>query len=316
MSAVKALLFAGQGAQYVGMGRDLSAEFAESRGVFAKADHVLGFPLSGLCFEGPLEELVKTDNCQPAILAVSIAALRAFEARCPALCKEFSYTAGLSLGEYSALVAAGALSFEDAVYLVRKRGEFMEEEARKKPGKMLSVIGMEREAVRNLCADTNTEIANLNCPGQIVISGGAKEIGEAERLAKDRGAKMALLLEVSGAFHSSFMKGASDRLARELDNVQIHKPRIPVISNVTARPATTPEEIKGNLVRQVASSVLWEDSMRFILSGGASDFLEFGPGKVLKGLMRRIDGRARVVNVEKKDDILGCVGGLKGEGLR
>ncbi|MFA4984060.1 MAG: ACP S-malonyltransferase [Candidatus Omnitrophota bacterium] len=315
MNAVKALLFAGQGAQYVGMGKDLFAEFTESREVFAKADRALGFSLSGICFEGPPEELLKTNNCQPAILTVSIAALRAFESRCPAAAGP-NYVAGLSLGEYSALVAAGALSFKDAVYLVRKRGEFMEEEAAKKPGRMLSVIGMEREAVKSLCADTHTEIANLNCPGQIVISGGAKEIGEAEILAKERGAKMAVALEVSGAFHSSFMKGASDRLARELENVEIHKPRIPVISNVTARPATTPDEIKANLIRQVASSVLWEDSMRLILSAGVSDFLEFGPGKVLKGLMRRIDSKATVVNVEKKDDIIGCMGELKGEGSR
>lgn len=315
MSVAKALLFAGQGAQYLGMGKDLFAEFTESREVFVKADRVLGFSLSDICFEGPCEELLKTNNCQPAILTVSIAALRALESRFPALAGS-KYAAGLSLGEYSALVAAGALSFEDAVYLVRKRGEFMEEEAAKNPGRMLSVIGMEQEAVKSLCVDTHTEIANLNCPGQIVISGGAKEIGEAERLAKERGVKMAVALEVSGAFHSSFMKGASDRLARELENVEIHKPKIPVISNVTARPAITPDEIKVNLIRQVASSVLWEDSMRFILSAGVADFMEFGPGKVLKGLMRRIDARARVVNIEKKDDIMAYMGKPEGEGSR
>jgi [acyl-carrier-protein] S-malonyltransferase len=296
-------LFAGQGSQYVGMGKDLYEAFPESKAVFDQSDKALGFSLTRLLFEGPQEELTQTVNCQPAILTVSIACWEVFKSL------GFSapgYAAGLSLGEYSALVAAEALSFEDAVYLVRCRGEFMEEEARKIPGKMLSLIGLDLAAVKEISAETNTEIANINCPGQIVVSGGVKEIENAQDKAKERGAKMAIVLEVSGAFHSSFMKEAGFRLARELEKIKINAPGMPVISNVTGREAKTPAEIKDNLIKQVASSVLWEDSIRFILSHGVSKFYEFGPGKVLKGLMRRIDPNAQVVSIEKKEDILRC----------
>jgi len=305
MNTSRAFLFAGQGAQYLGMGRDLADAFPESKVVFDQADRALGFSLSRLCFQGPYEELTKTDNCQPAILTVTIAALRALEARYPVALRGVGLVAGLSLGEYSALVAAGALNFEDAVYLVRKRGEFMEEEALQKPGKMLSLIGLDLERVKKVCAKSNTEIANLNCPGQTVISGGIDQIAEAEKLARELGVKRAVLLEVSGGFHSSLMQGASAKLARQLDKIQIQKPKISVVSNVTAKPTADPVEIKNNLIKQVSSSVLWDDSMRFIISSGVSNFVEFGPGKVLKGLMRRIDERVEVINIDKKDDILG-----------
>jgi [acyl-carrier-protein] S-malonyltransferase len=170
---------------------------------------------------------------------------------------------------------------------------------------MLSLIGLDLKGVRKVCAKSNTEIANLNCPGQTVISGGVSEIAEAEKVAKELGVKKAVLLEVSGGFHSSLMQGASVKLARELEKIQIHSPKIKVLSNVTARPTTDPVEIKDNLIKQVASSVLWDDSMKFILSKGIKNFIEFGPGKVLKGLMRRIDERAEVINIDKKGDILG-----------
>jgi len=297
-------LFAGQGSQYIGMGKDLYESFPESKAVFDKADKVLGFALSKLCFEGPLEELVKTHNSQPAILTVSIAALEVFKTVPNVHIPAPSYVAGLSLGEYSALVAAEAISFEDAVYLVRQRGEFMQEEAEKKPGKMLSLIGLELDIVKQICADSHTEIANINCPGQIVISGGARETEKAEGLARERGAQKTLFLDVSGAFHSSFMQKASLRLAQELDKIKINAARIPVVSNVNARPVTQPKEIKDNLIKQIASSVLWEDSMKLILSEGIRNFIEFGPGKVLKGLLRRIDKNAQVTNIEKKGDIL------------
>ncbi|MDP2940918.1 MAG: ACP S-malonyltransferase [Candidatus Omnitrophota bacterium] len=297
-----AFLFAGQGSQYVGMGHDLYKAFPESKAVFDKADKVLGFGLSKLCFTGPEEELKKTNNSQPAILTVSIAALEAFKS------PTAKFAAGLSLGEYSALVAAGAISFTDAVYLVRRRGEIMEAQAAKKPGRMLSIIGLDLAAVKKVCSQTNTEVANINCPGQIVVSGGAKEIAEAQAAAKASGAKMAVFLEVSGAFHSSFMKEAAGKFAGELEKIKINPPYIPVVSNVIARPVSSPAEIRNNLVAQIASTVLWEDSMRFILSEGIRSFIEFGPGKVLKGLMRRIDSSAQVTSIEKKEDISGVAG--------
>ncbi|MDD5432632.1 MAG: ACP S-malonyltransferase [Candidatus Omnitrophica bacterium] len=299
-----AYLFAGQGAQYIGMGKDLYESFPESKAVFDKADKVLGFSISKLCFEGPQEELTKTKNCQPAIVAASIAALEAYKAQGTSDKAQVKFVAGLSLGEYSALVAAGAISFEDAIYLVRRRGEYMEEEALKNPGKMASLIGLDLSKVKEVCAKTNTEIANINCPGQIVISGSPSGIEEAVKLAKEIGARMAIILDVSGAFHSSFMKGATLKLAKELDSVKINAPRIPVISNVSGKPVASAFEIEENLIKQVASSVLWEDSMKFILNSGVSKFIEFGPGKVLKGLMRRIDVNAEVKTVEKKADII------------
>jgi len=304
-----AFLFAGQGAQYVGMGRDLYDSFPESKSIFEEADAVLGFSVSSLCFSGPAEELTLTQNSQPAIMTASIAAFEAFKAAVGKELPQANYAAGLSLGEYSALVAAGAISFKDAVYLVRRRGEFMEEAGCRNPGTMLSVIGLDLDKVRQICRQTNTEIANINCPGQVVISGGIKEIEEARLAAQAQGAKRAIALEVSGAFHSSFMKEASLKLAQELDKISIDMPKVPVVSNVTARPVSSAAEIKDNLVKQVASPVLWESSMKFILSQNITNFIEFGPGRVLKGLMRRIDENSRVASIEKKDDIINFKGG-------
>ncbi len=293
-------LFAGQGSQNVGMGKDLYTAFPQAKAVFDKADEVLGFALSALCFEGPQEELTKTNNCQPAIVTMSIACWQVFKSRHPEI---DGYMAGLSLGEYSALVASGALKFEDAIYLVRRRGEFMEEAARERPGKMLSVIGLELPKVREICVLSNTEVANINCPGQVVISGSPLDIENAQKIAKEKGAKLAVILDVSGAFHSSFMKQAAVKLAVELEKAKISQPELPVISNCNAKVALNPQEIRQNLVRQVAQSVLWEDSMKLMLAEGIRNFMEFGPGKVLKGLMRRIDSNAQVTNVEKKADI-------------
>ena len=293
-------LFAGQGSQYAGMGKDLWDNFPQAKAVFEKADEVLGFSISDLCFNGPLEELTKTNNCQPAIVTMSIACWQAYLSKNPQI---DGCMAGLSLGEYSALVAAEALSFQDAIYLVRRRGQFMEEEAAAHPGKMLSVIGLDLAKVKEVCAEVKAEVANINCPGQVVISGSAASISQAQALAKEKGAKLAVILEVSGAFHSSFMQGACSKLAKELEKINIRTPKFPVICNVTGKPVLAVQEIKQNLIDQVSSSVLWEDSMRFILAKGAINFMEFGPGKVLKGLMRRIDNSAQVVNIEKAEDI-------------
>ena len=293
-------LFAGQGSQYVGMGKEMFNSFPESKTIFEKADNVLGFSISDLCFNGPFEELSKTNNCQPAIVTMSIACWQAYRSQNPQIC---GYMAGLSLGEYSALVAAEAINFEDAVYLVQRRGEFMEEEAARRPGKMLSLIGLDLEEVKEICKEAAAEVANINCPGQTVISGAPCAIEKAQLLAKEKGAKLAVILEVSGAFHSSFMLEASKRLAKELEKINISKPKFPVISNVTAKPVFTPDEIKQNLIHQVSTSVLWEDSMKLILSKNVTTFFEFGPGKVLKGLLRRIDSNAQVTNIEKSTDI-------------
>jgi len=286
------------------MGKDLYQTFTESKAVFDKADQVLGFSLSKIIFEGPKEELTRTENAQPAILTMTIACWEAALASGALKPQACDYAAGLSLGEYSSLVACGALSFEDAVYLVRRRGQFMEEEAAKRPGKMLSIIGPDLPAVKELCLQTNTEIANINSPGQVVISGGLEQINQAQLLAQEKGAKRAIPLEVSGAFHSSFMQGACVKLAKELEKIRFSKPGLSLVGNVAAKATTEPQEIKDNLVKQVSSSVLWEDSMKLMLSKGISNFIEFGPGKVLKGLMRRIDEAAVVNNIEKKEDIL------------
>ena len=311
-----AYLFAGQGAQYAGMGKDLYESFPESKAVFDKADKALGFSLSELCFAGPQAKLTQTRNCQPAILTVSIAAFEAFRSHVARSRSHVAgYVAGLSLGEYSALVAAGAMEFEDAVYLVRKRGEFMEEESLTSPGRMASIIGLDLAAIKDICRQTRVEIANINSPCQVVVSGGVKEIETTARLAEEQGAKRAIFLEVSGAFHSSFMQGASLKLAAELEKIRINTPRIPVVSNVAAKPVTQPEEIKANLIKQITASVLWEDAMRFILSQGVTQFFEFGPGSVLKGLMRRIDEAAQVTNIEKKEDILSWESGVGSQEL-
>ncbi|HNX80636.1 MAG TPA: ACP S-malonyltransferase [Candidatus Omnitrophota bacterium] len=303
-------LFAGQGSQYIGMGKDLYQAFPAAREVFDRADEALGFSLSALCFEGPQPELTKTNNSQPAILTMSIACFESMRACAGNTFELPAYVAGLSLGEYSALVAAEAVSFTDAVKLVRLRGQFMEEEARKKPGTMLSIIGLNVSEVTRICQEVGAEVANFNCPGQTVISGQESALTKAGVIAKERGAKLAVMLEVSGAFHSSFMKGAADKLATELGKVTFRNPRFPVVSNVTAQPFMSAGEIQENLIKQVYSSVRWEESMRYILGKGVSHFIEFGSGKVLKGLMRRIDANVSVVNAEKKEDIEKIVSGV------
>lgn len=296
-----AYIFPGQGAQYVGMGEEVRRRYPPAKEVFERANSVLGFDLAGLIFKGPLEELNRTLNCQAAVFTVSVACLRAFQAQESGI--NVKYTAGLSLGEYTALVAAEALDFEEALKLVRQRAQYMEEAAQQNPGGMISLIGLSLDAVKKICEKTKVEIANLNCPGQIVISGSLAALEKARELARACGARKIIPLKVGGAFHSSLMAKAGQKLAKVLEGAKIRPPRMPVISNVTAAEENRPEEIKDNLARQVASGTRWEDSINFISSCGIRKFIEIGPGKVLRGLLRKIDPQLKVHNIETVEEL-------------
>ncbi len=297
-----AYIFPGQGAQYVGMGKDLYDNFPQAKAVFDKANQVLGFDLAKICFEGPIEELTKSAVCQPAVLTHSIAAYEVLKASCG--CKEKVPTAcaGLSLGEYSALVACGSLKFEDAVSLVHKRGKFMDQASKENPGTLSCILGIDIEQAEKICKEANVEIANLNCPGQIVISGGFQAMKKAEELAKDAGAKRVIPLGVSGPFHSSLMLLAADKLKTELENVQVNKPEVLFIPNVTAVYESDPEKISQLLTKQVASTTFWEKSIGVLQKDDISSFIEIGPGKVLRGLLQRIDRGLEVLNLDKSSD--------------
>ena len=289
----------------MGMARELSAAYPEARAVFKRANEALGFDIAALCFEGPAEELNRTSLCQPAILTASIAALEAWQAHGSdgAACA----AAGLSLGEYTALVYAGALTFEDAVRLVARRGQFMEEAARENPGGMITLLGLDRERVNDVLAGANeygcAQVANVNCPGQVVVAGTTDALEWLAHRAKSFGAQRAIRLKVGGAFHSRLMAPAGERLARELGEVAISQPRTPVVSNVTAKVIREAAEIRELLVRQLTSPVLWEDSMRCLLAQGVRRFVEVGPGKVLTGLLGRIDPAAEGRNIQTPADI-------------
>ena len=290
-----ALMFAGQGAQAVGMGRELAESFPAARAWFDLANAALGYDLASICFTGPDAELTKTENAQPGIFLVSWVALELLKERVPSL--KFEATAGLSLGEFTALAAAGVMTFDDAIRVVRQRGRFMQEACEATQGGMAAIIGLDEAATREVCAQTGVELANLNCPGQIVISGAADKMNAACELAKARGAKRALPLNVAGAYHSALMAGAQPKLRDALGKISLAAPTVPVISNVTARPHTTPAEISQRLVEQVTSSVRWEESMRRLLAQGFTRFIELGPGAALSGFMKRIDKSAQVLNV-------------------
>lgn len=297
-----AFIFPGQGAQFVGMGKDLYDNSPEARRIFEEADAILNLPLSRMCFEGPFEELTQTKNCQPAIVAASMAASYVFRKTYPQIIP--SYVAGLSLGEYSALVAADIINFHDALHLVRKRGEFMEAAAAQNPGKMSCVLGLDKDAVAGICRETGAEIANLNCPGQVVVSGANASLEKVSALAMERGAKRVIGLDVSGAFHCSLMKDAAHKLKAEIDKIHFNKAKYPLISNVDAKEQVDPRVIKENLIKQVDSTTYWEASMRYLLDKGVDTYYEIGPGSVLRGLFKKIEPSVRVVNAGKWAELL------------
>ena len=290
-----ALLFAGQGAQTVGMGKDFAAAVPAARQLFDRANEVLGYDLATVCFQGPEGELTKTEHAQPGIYLVSWIAFQLLRERVPGL--EFQATAGLSLGEFTALAAAGALSFEDGLRVVRQRGRFMQEACDATQGGMAAVIGLDEAALQPVCDEAGVQLANLNCPGQIVISGATEKIAAACELATARGARKALPLPVAGAYHSPLMAGAQPKLEAALAGIPIRSATVPVISNVTAAPHGDPAQIRATLVRQVTASVRWEASMRALLAQGFTRFIELGPGAALSGFLKRIDGGAQRLNV-------------------
>jgi [acyl-carrier-protein] S-malonyltransferase len=290
-----ALLFAGQGAQTVGMGSDLAQVSPTAKAWFDRANAALGYDLSAVCFNGPDAELTKTEHAQPGIYLVSWVCFELLKERVPSL--KFEATAGLSLGEFTALTAAGALSFEDGLRVVRQRGRFMQEACEVTHGGMAAVIGLDEAPTREVCAEAGVVLANLNCPGQLVISGESEKILQAVDLAKAKGARRAIPLPVAGAYHSPLMASAQPKLQGELAKAKISSPNVPVVSNVNAQPHTTPEQISARLVEQVTSSVRWEESMRYLLAQGFTRFIELGPGTALSGFMKRINKEALMLNV-------------------
>ena len=317
------LLFPGQGSQTVGMGEDLYRVKAAARWVFDKACEVLGRDIKKLCFEGPEDELQTTANSQPAIFVTSIAALNVLvetlkgspvgdEARelfSPEDIQAIGSVAlGLSLGEPTALVASGAMSFEDGLNFVSKRGQFMEEASQKNEGKMASILGLELDKVEELCKGIGCQVANLNCPGQVVISGHSSRVELASDLAKNQGAKRVIMLKVSGAFHSELMEPAKEKLIKVLESIEIKEPVIDFISNLDAEVTRDPEKIRENLANQLDNRTLWEASVKKAASLGVTDYLEVGPGSVLKGLLKKIDSSLNVTTLNTSTDIDALLG--------
>lgn len=297
-----AFVFPGQGAQAVGMGKDIYEHDSDARAIFEQANEALGFSLTEIMFEGPDDALKQTVNTQPALLTASVAFLKLVE---KAGIKA-DYVAGHSLGEYSALVAANVLSFEDAVRTVRARGQFMEQAVPNGQGSMAAVLGAEREALQQLCDEISgqgsvVELANVNCPGQIVVSGSVAGVNEVVARGKEIGAKRVIPLEVSGPFHSSLMGNAASALGGELQHIAMQDAAIPVIANVTAEPVTSASEIKELLERQVCAPVLWEDSVKKLIELGVDTFVEIGSGSVLTGLIKKIDKQVTTITINKLD---------------
>ena len=298
-----AFIFPGQGAQYVGMGKQISSNFKSAEIIFDQASEALGSDMKKMIFEGDEETLKITENTQPAIVTASVACLQ------PLLEKGIipDFTAGLSLGEYSAHVASGTMDFKTAVALVRKRGKYMQEAVPLGTGTMAAIIGLSSEVVAECCKKASeigiVEPANFNCPGQISIAGEIKAVEEAMKYCTEKGAKRAILLAVSAPFHCSLLKPAGDRLDMELQKVKFEEFKIPLIANATAQVVNSSADIKELLVRQVSSPVLWENSIRFMLEKGTDTFVEIGPGKVLSGFVKKISKEARIYNIEDMDTL-------------
>ena len=291
-----AWLFPGQGAQHVGMGRDLYDQVPAARAVFDAADEALGFPLSELCFEGPEEELTRTVNTQPALVTHAIASLVA-AIQCGSVTQRAAYLAGHSLGEYAALIAAGAISFADGLRLVRERGRLMQETCDAQPGTMAVVLGMERWLVAILCEQHGASLCNENAPGNITIGGTIQAVEATSEAARTAGATRVLPINVAGAFHTPLMQSAADGMRAVLAATHFADPIVPVVSNVTSRVLTRGADIAQELAEQVTSPVLWLDGVRTMVSAGVTNFIEFGPGRVLTGQLKRSERGASVRNV-------------------
>jgi [acyl-carrier-protein] S-malonyltransferase len=298
-----AWIFPGQGSQSVGMGLDLYESFKSAGEIFKQADASLGLSISKLCFEGPEDELQLTINTQPALLTVSYAILKALEELNDGRFPVPDYVAGHSLGEYTALAAANVLDFPTAVFLARERGRLMHEAGKRFPGAMAAVLGMDENILSDICKKTSTVIANYNTPGQLVISGARDDIARASEMAKTGGASRVVPLQVSGAFHSPLMKPAQEALSKIIASLDFRKPDIPILANTTAKPLTTADQVKNELINQLCSGVKWQQSVEYMINDGVSRFIEIGPGKVLTGLVRRINKNVILQNISSAGDI-------------
>lgn len=293
----------------MGMGRDLAESSPQAKQWFQQADAVLGYDLSRICFEGPEPQLIQTENAQPGIYLVGWVAFELLKAQVPNL--EFQATAGLSLGEFTALAAAGALSFEDGLSIVRQRGQFMQQACDATQGGMAAIIGLEASKTQEICDRLGVTLANLNCPGQLVISGPSHLMEKACEAAKAAGAKKAMPLKVAGAYHSPLMSSAQPKLQQALNQIVLHSPKVEVISNVTARPHEGPSMIASRLVDQVTSSVRWEESIRYLIGQGFTRFIELGPGKALSGFVKRISDQVQILNVNDGASLAATVAALQ-----
>jgi [acyl-carrier-protein] S-malonyltransferase len=279
------------------MGRDLYDSFDSAKAIFKQADEVLGFPLSRLCFEGPEEELRLTINTQPALVTVSFACLKAIQDTPSSGLPAPAFVAGHSLGEYTALAASNVLDFATTVYLARERGRLMYEAGLKNPGGMVAIIGLDEASLAEVCKETDTRIANFNCPGQLVISGAMENLPKAAELAQAKGASRIVPLQVSGAFHTPLMQTAKEGLSEIIANLDFRDPSVPIIANVTAEPLTTGKQVKTELVEQLCNGVQWQRSIEYMINNGVSTFIEIGPGRVLSGLIKRINRDANTQNI-------------------